>query len=116
LDQGGAVVLAQLAALLLHASPDPWLGVDKVEHVAASAFIAGDVYWLATAADASPRNRVLWGVGAALTAGAGKELVWDLALRRGDPSWRDFTADVVGAAVGVGISYFIDHVVLKGKP
>lgn len=109
------MMLAPLAALLLHASPDPWLGIDKLKHVAAGTFIAGDAYWLSVGAHASPTKRILWGAGAALTVGAGKELIWDLALHRGDPSWRDFAADAVGALVGVGISILIDRVALNGK-
>lgn len=89
---------------------DPWFGVDKLKHLVACAVIAGDVYWLALANGASPLNRALLGFGSAVLVGAGKELLWDLVLKRGDPSWRDFTADVAGAVIGTGIAAFLDRV------
>lgn len=107
-------MLAPLAALVLKAS-DPWFGVDKLKHVAACGFIAGDAYWLSLEMNAGPTRRVLYGLGAALAVGASKELIWDLALRRGDPSFRDFTADVVGAVIGTGLSVLLDHVIV-GDP
>ncbi len=44
--------------------------------------------------------------GLSLTVGAGKELA-DLA-GLGDPSWRDFAADVLGTILGVGLAWAID--------
>jgi putative lipoprotein len=46
------------------------------------------------------------GLGAAILVGAGKE-GWD-AMGHGDPSWKDFTWDVAGALVGVGLSLLVD--------
>lgn len=87
-------------------------GLDKLEHVLASAFVAGDAYWLSVESGASPRKRVIMSGVAALTAGAAKELIWDYALGRGDPSWRDFAADVVGMLFGVGCSIWIDRAIV----
>lgn len=110
-------MLASLAALLLLAAPsdapvrDRWLGPDKALHVAASFAIGGSVY-LVAANDLDvrkPRDRALIALGVTLGIGAGKELVWDLALHNGDPSWKDFTADVVGATLSVGICFLIDR-------
>jgi hypothetical protein len=54
-----------------------------------------------------PRTtRALIGATTALSLGIGKEL-YD-ATGRGDPSFRDLTWDVIGTAVGVGLSLGVD--------
>jgi len=45
--------------------------------------------------------------------GGGKEL-WDLT-GHGDPSWRDFTWDVLGTAVGVALAASVDALLSRGK-
>ncbi|MET0790792.1 MAG: hypothetical protein ABW061_04670 [Polyangiaceae bacterium] len=85
---------------------DPWFGPDKALHLGFSAALAAGGYaasspWLST------RNqRALAGGAFSLTIGAGKEL-WDLS-GHGDPSWRDFTWDVVGTAVGLALAAGVD--------
>jgi putative lipoprotein len=86
--------------------PDPWFGRDKALHFGASALIAAGGYG-GTALLADSRGaRLLVGGGMALAAGAGKELA-DLA-GFGDPSWRDFTWDVVGTLAGLAVAYGLD--------
>ena len=85
---------------------DAWFGSDKALHFGVSLVLAAGGYagsspWL------EPRSeRALVGGAFSLTLGAGKE-VWDLT-GHGDPSWRDFTWDVLGAAVGVALALSVD--------
>jgi putative lipoprotein len=107
-----AAPFAALLGSLLAARPasaqdaDPWFGRDKALHFSASALIAGGAYAAgALVLDGRPA-RALVASGAALSAGAAKEL-YDMT-GRGQPSWRDFTWDVIGTAVGVGVSLLVD--------
>src|SRR5689334_10766777 len=81
--------------------PDPWFGRDKALHFAACAGISGAGYGVTALFSDDLRVRIAFGAGLGITVGAVKELV-DLA-GYGDPSWRDFTWDLIGTAVGVGI-------------
>ena len=104
---GTALVATLLLAGTARASdPDPWFGPDKALHFGLSAALAAGGYaassiWL----DTRP-ERALAGSTFSLTLGAGKEL-WDLS-GHGDPSWRDFTWDVIGTAVGIGLAVAAD--------
>jgi putative lipoprotein len=89
--------------------PDPWWGRDKALHFGFSAAIAGGGYAASTPFVSSYAGRAAFGGGLAVTAGVSKEVL-DLA-GLGDPSWRDLTWDVIGAAVGVGLSLGIDWAV-----
>jgi putative lipoprotein len=85
---------------------DPWFGPDKALHFGFSVALSAGGYaassvWLDTRTD-----RALAGSAFSLSLGAGKEL-WDLS-GHGDPSWRDFTWDVVGTAVGVALAAGVD--------
>jgi putative lipoprotein len=93
-------------ALSVPPDPDPWLGHDKALHFSVAAAIAGAGYGLSALYTSDLRVRAAFGGGVSLAAGAGKELL-DLA-GFGDPSWRDFAWDVIGAVVGVGIAVSID--------
>ena len=105
-----AMALLALAVGRPAAARDLWFGRDKVLHfsVCLSVAFAGsgiavkatDDVWLGMAA----------GGGAALAVGAGKEL-WDLH-GHGDASWRDFTWDVIGSAVGVGFLLLVNRLAL----
>ncbi len=86
--------------------PDPWFGRDQALHFGAGAILAGGGYAFGTAL-AEPRWKALALGGAlAITAGAAKEAID--ATGAGDPSWRDFTWDVIGAVVGLGVAYAVD--------
>jgi putative lipoprotein len=89
---------------------DPWWGKDKALHFSATALIAADGY--AAASLVSKREAVRAGVGSllAVTAGAAKE-VYD-RYAGGDPSLRDLTWDVVGAATGTVLSWIVDRFLL----
>lgn len=39
-----------------------------------------------------------------LLVGIGKELVWDLWLKKGTPQWKDIIADIVGIAAAAVIA------------
>ncbi len=86
---------------------DPWLGPDKALHFAASAGIAAGGYALGAQLWDQPAPRLISGGALALTAGIAKEL-YDLS-GGGDPSWRDFTWDVIGTATGLLVSWLIDR-------
>jgi putative lipoprotein len=81
---------------------DPWFGRDKALHFGVSAALSVGGYaassiWLDTRTE-----RALAGGTFSITLGAAKEL-WDLS-GHGDPSWRDFTWDVVGTGVGLALA------------
>lgn len=86
--------------------PDPWLGEDKLLHFSASAVAAGLGYGVSSVFVQPRSTRAIVGASTALSLGIGKEL-YD-ATGRGDPSFRDLTWDVIGTAVGVGLSLGID--------
>lgn len=90
--------------------PDPWLGPDKALHCSVSAGLAGLGYTGAALFTQDRRLRLAIGAGVALTAGAAKELA-DLA-GFGQPSWKDFTWDVIGTAAGLLVSWLFDRFVL----
>jgi len=91
------------------ANADPWFGRDKLLHFAASGSLA--VVGYANASMLTESRPVRVGAGAALAVGAGvaKEL-WDLD-GHGDPSWRDLSWDLLGAATGLLISVGVDWAV-----
>jgi putative lipoprotein len=103
----GLVASAALGSTLLCGSAfasdaDPWFGPDKALHFGLSVLLSAGGYaassvWLDTRAE-----RAIAGASFSLTLGAGKEL-WDLS-GHGDPSWRDFTWDVIGTGVGVAFA------------
>ena len=62
----------------------------------------------------SRTERALAGGAFSLTVGAGKEL-WDLS-GHGDPSWRDFTWDVIGTAAGVALAAGVDALTSSKQP
>jgi putative lipoprotein len=103
--------LAAIAPRAAASDADPWFGRDKALHFGVSAAIASSGYALGTALFEPRWKAATFGGGLAIAAGAGKELA-DLA-GLGDPSWRDFTWDLLGTAVGLGLAFAIDAVVRK---
>jgi putative lipoprotein len=95
------------------ADPDPWLGPDKALHFGVSAAIAGGGYALAAPFFDDYGARAGLGAGLALSAGMTKEALDAAGL--GHPSWRDVAWDVLGTAVGIGISLTIDYAVRGGE-
>jgi putative lipoprotein len=105
--------LTASAAPARASDPDPWFGSDKALHFTISAGIAGAGYGLTTAFAEDRWKAWAVGGGAALAAGALKEGID--ATGSGDPSWKDFTWDVIGAAVGLAVAWGVDAVVHGGK-
>lgn len=85
---------------------DDWFGPDKALHYGISVGLSAGGYAAGLALFDSREPRLALGFGLAVTAGAGKEL-YDLA-GHGDPSWRDFTWDLLGAATGALLAWTID--------
>jgi putative lipoprotein len=103
----GLVVAAIAIARPAHAaSDDPWWGRDKALHFGVSAGLGASGYALSSLAFDSRLERVAAGAAFSLTLGAGKEL-YDLS-GGGDASWKDFTWDVAGTSVGVGLALLVD--------
>lgn len=101
-----AVAVLAFAGPAYGSEDDPWFARDKYLHGGVSVVVAGAGYAGAGLLGAPRPSRALTGLGAAVVVGAGKEL-WDMR-GAGDPSWRDFSWDVAGGLVGVGLSYVLD--------
>jgi len=86
--------------------PDPWFGRDKALHFTVSTVIASTTYAIASTQFRARYPPLLIAGGLTLTIGAAKE-GFD-ALGFGDPSWKDFTWDVIGTIVGLGLAWGID--------
>jgi putative lipoprotein len=112
-----AAPLVLALSLTAHAAAasdaDPWFGPDKALHFSVSLGLAAGGYAAASPWLDRRSERALAGGAFSLTLGASKEL-WDLA-GHGDPSWRDFTWDVLGTAAGVALALGVDALVSHGK-
>ncbi|MDC3955039.1 hypothetical protein [Polyangium jinanense] len=107
------VVLAALVTALPAradppSDPDPFFGRDKALHFGFSAALAGGAYGATALYGLDGRaNRVAVGMAVALGAGYTKEILD--AAGFGTPSWKDFAWDLLGTAVGLGVSVAIDY-------
>lgn len=108
------VALFAIAAPARAEDTDPWWGPDKALHFGISAGLAGTGYGVSALFLDSRAERAVAGASFSLVLGAGKE-TWDL-LGHGDPSWKDFTWDVAGTAVGVGIALLVDLAIRGSSP
>ena len=89
--------------------PDPWVSRDKALHFDVSAGLAAVGYGVSAGWLVDARWKALAiGGGVALAAGAGKELLDATHVFGGDPSWRDFTWDIVGTVAGLAIAWGMD--------
>ena len=106
-----ALVFALVFALFensARADDDPWLAHDKFLHGAASGTLANLSYAGATQLFDSRGNALLAAAGVTVAVGAAKETL-DLSIRGfGDPSWKDFTWDVIGTAAGLALAFGMD--------
>jgi len=109
-----ALLSAPSPALATPPDPDPWLGRDKALHFGVSAGITGAAYGLTSLVSDDLRVRIAFGASAGIFVGAAKEMLDMAGL--GTPSWKDFTWDVIGTAVGVGIAISIDLAVRGVHP
>jgi putative lipoprotein len=99
--------------LAVPARADDGWGRDKSLHFGISVALGAGGYG-GSALLVQPRwQRALLGGGFAIGVGGAKEL-WD--IRHGDPSWKDFTWDVAGAAVGVTVAYLLDLAFTAPRP
>jgi putative lipoprotein len=94
--------------------PDPWWGRDKALHFGAGATIAATGYGVGTAIWPERWKAMALGGGSAIAIGALKEGLD--ATGFGDPSWKDFTWDVIGAVVGLGVAYAVDYGIRGSAP
>ena len=104
-----ALPLSLFCAPASASATDTWFGPDKALHFGFSAALAAGGYAAASPWLDRRGERALVGGAFSLTLGAGKEL-WDLS-GHGDASFRDFTWDVLGAAVGVALAVGVDSLV-----
>jgi putative lipoprotein len=93
--------------------PDPWFGPDKALHCGISAGLAGGGYALSALVLDRPWQRAIAGASFSLAIGGGKEL-YDMA-GHGDASWKDFTWDVAGTAIGIGIALLVDAAITSSS-
>ena len=101
------LLLSLSPQLALAEEADPWFGQDKLLHFLASSAITTGTYGVSGLVLDGRIPRALVAAGTSLTIGAGKELIYDRS-GRGDPSWRDFTWDVLGTVAGLGVALLID--------
>jgi putative lipoprotein len=92
---------------------DPWWGPDKALHFGVSAGLGAAGYAASSLLFERRLERAAGGAAFSLTLGASKEL-YDLS-GAGDASWKDFTWDVAGTAVGVGLALLVDLAVAPEK-
>jgi len=85
---------------------DAWWGQDKALHFSLSLGIAAAGYGLSVWALDDRFAATGLSAGATIALGAAKEGLDAAGL--GEPSWKDFAWDVVGTALGVGISLTFD--------
>lgn len=92
---------------------DPWFGRDKASHFSISLALAVGGYEAGAGLFRTPPPRLATGAVVALSAGVAKELM----DRRGggDPSWRDFSWDVIGTATGLAVAWLIDTYAFRTK-
>ena len=86
--------------------PDPWFGTDKALHFGAGFGIAAAGYAGGIAAFDDRWSAVAFGSGISIGLGAAKEGLDAAGL--GQPSWKDFAWDVIGAALGIGVAVSFD--------
>ncbi|MEW5740791.1 MAG: hypothetical protein AB1938_17820 [Myxococcota bacterium] len=90
--------------------PDPWWGPDKALHLGISTALAGTAYGVTALFTENHGVRLVVGGGVAVFAGGLKELIDHAGA--GQPSWKDFTWDVIGAATGALLAWLLDVFVI----
>lgn len=112
-----AVVLASAQPALAQPSPDPdpWFGPDKALHFGAGFGIGVGGYLVGAGPAESRWAGVGLGIAFAAAIGGAKEGI-DALRPSGQPSVRDFVWDIVGSALGVGVSLTFDAALRGNQP
>lgn len=108
-----ALVSSLICSAASASDGDYWFGPDKALHFGFSVVLGAGGYAASSTWLDSRNERALAGGAFSLTMGAGKEL-WDLS-GHGDPSWRDFTWDVIGTVAGVALAASVDALTSSKK-
>lgn len=108
-----ALCLALMTASWAAHAEDDWFGSDKALHFGVSVALAGGGYAASALVLEQPWQRATTGAAFSLTLGAAKEL-YDLS-GHGDASWKDFTWDAIGTAVGTGIALLVDTAISRSS-
>ena len=104
--------LCSISAISQKVSADPWFGPDKTKHFI---FSTWGTYALSVGyQELNAKHPFLYAAGTMLAVGAGKELVYDKLMKKGNPSMKDFTWDVAGCAFGY-VTITIPFEVVKRK-
>ena len=82
---------------------DDWFGRDKAKHFVVC--VAAGAAAAAAAGESGARDAPAFGIGLGFAAalGAGKE-TYDLRVKKTYWSWKDFTWDLLGGAVGASLA------------
>lgn len=83
---------------------------DNTKHVYAGTLITIGTSEILKQCHVKPWKTALIGLGAGICAGAGKELIWDKALKRGTPDVWDFTSTGWGSLIGIAIEIPINDI------
>lgn len=111
-----AALVTSAGLSVAHAEPpslDPWFARDKALHFAASTVVGAGGYGLSSIFTDELAGRAAFGASLAIGVGIAKE-AFD-AAGYGDPSVRDFTWDLLGAATGVVVALTVNLAVEPKK-
>ncbi|MGH7493987.1 MAG: hypothetical protein ACREOO_16540 [bacterium] len=96
--QSGVALTDSNAIVSKSQGQDQWLGKDKFDHFAASAFVAGAQYYvLHGELEQSHTQSLGIAIASTLALGVAKE-IYDGVSKRGTPSFKDIVADALGIA------------------
>ncbi|MBK7712024.1 MAG: hypothetical protein IPJ37_14440 [Bacteroidales bacterium] len=99
MTNSGKFLLSMIIVIFLSIPAKSQIPKDKQLHLGAGAVVAGWGYMLPT--QSSGWKPLVYGLGSATIAGAGKELA-DMG-GFGTPDWKDLRATVIGGVVSVGV-------------
>jgi uncharacterized protein YfiM (DUF2279 family) len=93
------VPAASSLALESKGAKDRWFGEDKAMHLFACLYLSSGAALALEAGHTKEDVALISAFSGAVLVGIGKE-IWDM-VHPGQPSWKDLTADVIGAGLGV---------------
>jgi putative lipoprotein len=77
---------------------DRWLAPDKANHFLGSLMLSSATFLGFAATNNNHEQSLVAAIGGTILIGVGKE-IWDM-YHPGTPSWKDLTADALGALIG----------------